>query len=154
MPLRERGQVDARDFLNQMEDKYPGIKLTTLHTFDKIGPGVRELAEEGGVAHSEMPEDAASLARTGCARRASCGGLRLRSRNERDSRVSFGSVSLKKSGDSCKKGLLGLSIWSLLSNLQYDHFLAESILLFSPQAQRRRSLVGLQVPLAAPCRQR
>jgi uncharacterized protein (TIGR00269 family) len=42
-------RFDARDFINSMEDKYPGIKYTMLYTFDKINPCVREVSkrEEG-----------------------------------------------------------------------------------------------------------
>lgn len=43
-PYASGVRFDARDFINSMEDKYPGIKYTMLYTFDKINPCVREIS--------------------------------------------------------------------------------------------------------------
>ncbi|MBI4176381.1 MAG: TIGR00269 family protein [Candidatus Aenigmarchaeota archaeon] len=38
-------RFEARDFLNNLEAKYPGIKFTVLETFDKLLPAIRQVAE-------------------------------------------------------------------------------------------------------------
>jgi len=37
-------RFDVRDFINEMEDKYSGIKYTILETFEKLLPSIRGLA--------------------------------------------------------------------------------------------------------------
>jgi len=44
-PYSSGVRFDARDFINNMEDKYPGIKYTMMNTFDKINPCVREVSK-------------------------------------------------------------------------------------------------------------
>ena len=41
-------RFETKDFVNRMEDRYPGIKFTILETFDKLNPFMRQLAEKGG----------------------------------------------------------------------------------------------------------
>lgn len=43
-------RFDVRDFLNRMEERYPGTKFNALATFDKILPALKEIFEK------EMPE--------------------------------------------------------------------------------------------------
>jgi uncharacterized protein (TIGR00269 family) len=38
----ESVRFDVRDFLNEMEEKYPGIKFTSIGLYDAIAPGLRE----------------------------------------------------------------------------------------------------------------
>ena len=40
-------RFDVRDFISDMENKYPGIKYTILYTFDKVVPCIREIASRG-----------------------------------------------------------------------------------------------------------
>lgn len=37
-------RFDAKDFVNNMEQKYPGIKFTVLETFDKLLPHIRDFS--------------------------------------------------------------------------------------------------------------
>jgi uncharacterized protein (TIGR00269 family) len=37
-------RFDIREFVNSMEDKYPGIKFSILETFDKLNPCIRKVA--------------------------------------------------------------------------------------------------------------
>lgn len=37
-------RFDVRDFINDMEDKYSGIKFNILETFEKLRPGMKEIA--------------------------------------------------------------------------------------------------------------
>ncbi len=37
-------RFDVRDFVNDMEEKYPGIKYTVLHTFDRLLPCIRKVS--------------------------------------------------------------------------------------------------------------
>lgn len=39
-------RFEARDFLNHLEDKYPGIKFSILETFEKIIPYIRQFAQK------------------------------------------------------------------------------------------------------------
>lgn len=39
-------RFDARDFLNSMELKYPGIKFGILETFDKLNPCIKKIADK------------------------------------------------------------------------------------------------------------
>jgi uncharacterized protein (TIGR00269 family) len=41
-------RFDTKDFINKIEDKYPGIKFSILETFDKLNPFMRKLAENLG----------------------------------------------------------------------------------------------------------
>ena len=40
-------RFDTKDFINRMEDKYPGVKFSILETFDRLNPFMRKLAETG-----------------------------------------------------------------------------------------------------------
>ncbi len=39
-------RFEARDFLNHLEDKYPGIKFSILETFEKLIPYIRQFADK------------------------------------------------------------------------------------------------------------
>ncbi|MFQ5648290.1 MAG: TIGR00269 family protein, partial [Candidatus Aenigmatarchaeota archaeon] len=41
-------RFEVRDFINQMEDKYSGIKFNILETFEKLLPSLRRLAARQG----------------------------------------------------------------------------------------------------------
>jgi uncharacterized protein (TIGR00269 family) len=41
-------RFDAKDFINKMEDKYPGVKFSILETFDKLNPWMQKIAEKEG----------------------------------------------------------------------------------------------------------
>jgi uncharacterized protein (TIGR00269 family) len=40
-------RFDAKDFINNLEWKYPGIKFTILETFDKLLPHIRDFSDKG-----------------------------------------------------------------------------------------------------------
>jgi uncharacterized protein (TIGR00269 family) len=40
-------RFDARNFINIMELKYPGIKFNILETFDKLNPCIKKIADKG-----------------------------------------------------------------------------------------------------------
>lgn len=39
-------RFDAKDFINNLEKKYPGIKFTVLETFDKLLPHIRDFSDK------------------------------------------------------------------------------------------------------------
>jgi uncharacterized protein (TIGR00269 family) len=39
-------RFDARNFINIMELKYPGIKFNILETFDKLNPCIKKIADK------------------------------------------------------------------------------------------------------------
>jgi len=45
-PYRTGLRLEIRDFINKMEDKHPGIKLTVLETFDKMHPLIKEFVKQ------------------------------------------------------------------------------------------------------------
>lgn len=45
-PYRSGIRLEIREFLNQMEERHPGIKFIILETFDRMFPWIRKLVQE------------------------------------------------------------------------------------------------------------
>ena len=52
-PYKSGVRVDVLKFLNELDEKYPGVKFSVLETFDKLVPAIRKFVKTEAIPNDQ-----------------------------------------------------------------------------------------------------